>query len=193
MLRASWRTSSQLKKLFTGLRPRLGSCWEGRKGKVFPRWGVINLPYRQINLKKNWVSGKTWIATADALKLSAQLLPPPTQPRPLQLPRQLLLAREDPTTTTWTTIQTKMTTMTTTKRRRTRTKRIVQVWSLTKFCFVSFYTQWSVQKCVFSKNITKSDWSASHSVDFWLFKKFFFKPGFFSPIFAKLKVIKYLN
>jgi len=67
------------------------------------------------------------IATADALKLSAQLLPPPTQPRPLQLPPPLLLAREDPTTTTWTTTRKAVAAVTTTKRRRTRMKRIVQV------------------------------------------------------------------
>ena len=48
------RAPCQLKKPFEGPRWRRGSCWEERKRIVFPRWGVIDLPFRQINefLKK---------------------------------------------------------------------------------------------------------------------------------------------
>ena len=60
-----WRAPCQLKKPFKGPRRRRGSCWEERKRIVFPRWGVIDLPSRQIHdfvqkgNRKNCVSGQT--------------------------------------------------------------------------------------------------------------------------------------
>ena len=47
-----WRVPSQLKTLFKGLRPRLGSCLEERKRRVFPQRGVIDLPSRQKGNRK---------------------------------------------------------------------------------------------------------------------------------------------
>ena len=43
------RALCQLKKPFKDPRWRRGSRWEERKRIVFPRWGVIDLPSRQIN------------------------------------------------------------------------------------------------------------------------------------------------
>ena len=44
-----WKAACQLKKPFKGLKPRRGSRWKEPKRKVFPRGGVIDLPFRQIN------------------------------------------------------------------------------------------------------------------------------------------------
>ena len=65
------RAPCQLKKPFEG--PRQGSCWEERKRIVFPRWGVIDLPSRQIDEflqkgnRKNCVSDQTWSRVARTL------------------------------------------------------------------------------------------------------------------------------
>ena len=70
-----WRALCQLKKPYKGPRQRRGICWEEWKRGLFPWWGVIDLPSRQINdfvqkgNRKNWISGQTYCPTPPMKRL----------------------------------------------------------------------------------------------------------------------------
>ena len=62
----------QLKKPFKGLWWRQGSYWEEQKGKIFPPWGVIDLPPKKImDLPTFWSTYK-----CSKMRCTGKMAPP---------------------------------------------------------------------------------------------------------------------